>query len=179
MKILAILLTVISLEAHGQSGFYDDTVKMMNGNLLALSCFQGKKVLVASVSLDSLLKDKLLFFDSLQSVRNNVNILIVPAVDFSTADDSMLIRKLRRSGRFGNFITRSLLVRKSDGAQQARIMKWLTNKNFNCHNDDEIASGEQWFFLDESGKLYAVLEGGGSDELINQLLDQPPLDEVN
>lgn len=176
-KIFFTALMLQALTISAQSRFYDDTLNMMNGNLLTLNCLQGKKVLIASVSIDSLVKETLLFLDSLQSERNDLIVIVVPAIDYSTLDDSTLMRKLRRLRRVGNFVTRPMLVRKSDGTQQCRILRWLTDKSYNKHNDDDVVKPDQWYMVDENGHLYAVLEDIPSPDLLNQLLAQAPLAE--
>ena len=66
-------------------------------------------------------------------------------------------------------------VSKTAGTSQASLFQWLTHKEENRHFDQDVAGTGYKFFVDETGRLYAVLGPGIrlSSPVINKILSKP------
>jgi len=147
-------------------------VPNIEGGSQALSSYQGKRILVITLPLvQSSSADSLLYaLDTLASARSNtLKVIAVPAYEdgYTPAQKAGLQQWYRSKLRTNIIITEGLYTRKTSGAQQHALFKWLTKVSENENFDIDVSGPGYKFFTKENGELYSVLQpfsriGGGS-----------------
>jgi hypothetical protein len=176
MKVFYGLLAIltISITAHAQPGdFYSLAIQTLDGKTVSLNSYQGKKILFIVLPLseaDSAKVNQLLTFKS--KYQDKIAIVgILSEEDGYTINKKGLIEGLYYNSRNWNLIiTEGILTRKSSGVRQSPFMQWLTKREYNHHFDADVRGIGQKYFVDETGKLYAVVGPGVS--LLSQVIDR-------
>ncbi len=173
MKYLLILLFFITGRSFSQTSLFDIQLQSLDGNLIQMKDYKGKKIVVSVVSPVILQSYLLAFLDSLQLSNPSVIVIAVPATDFRGIDDSLKIEALKENNTSHIIVAAAGKVKKSNGIKQNRLLQWLTNSSQNNHFDADVTTDAQLYIISESGVLYSVLEKETPVSLINQLLKQP------
>ena len=136
------------------SGFYGIKFYNINGTYLNTNAYKGKKVVVALLSADSSSLGTVRYLDSVQRVKTDLQIFIVPTDEFGvsiTVADLVTLQKTLKLT-----ITQPLKVKKANGAYQHPFFIWLTSDTMNRHfNIDADESGKA-FIISAQGTLYSV-----------------------
>ena len=177
MRFLLLIIVFYSGGLLAQSRIYDISIQTVSGKTLNMSDYKGKKIMVASVSADNLQKGQLRFLDSLQVNNSSITVIVVPATDFKGTNDSVAIDGVKKNSSLHLVVSAAEAVKKSNGAKQNKLLQWLTSASANTHFDIDVTTDSQLYMISESGVLYAVLEKGASNALINQLIKQPDIKE--
>jgi glutathione peroxidase len=172
MRFLFWIALLIPAELMAQSSLYKISLTTINNKNINLSDFRGKKIMVASVSAENLRNGQLAYLDSLQLINPAIIVIAVPAADYKNANDSMTVDQMKNNSSLHIIVTAADVVRKNNGANQNKLLSWLTSASANTHFDLDVTTDDQLYMISESGVLYAVLEKGASAGLINQLLKQ-------
>jgi glutathione peroxidase-family protein len=172
MKNILILLFLFQGEIVAQKDLSDIQIQSLDGTIIAMKNFEGKKILIASASLDNFQNHRLNFLDSLQVANPSVVIIAVPALDFGGVRNESIIESIKNRPPGNIIVATPGEVKKNKGEKQSRLLRWLTNDADNSHFNAEVATDDQLYFISESGILYAVLEKGVPAAVIDQLLKQ-------
>lgn len=170
--ILALLFLSAVYTANCQS-IYDRTFEDINGKNVDLKDFAGKRLLfiILPGSVTDSLTGRLKNF--VTTYGDKVQVIGVPSQEDGYSKNSKAaIQALCQNA--GILVTEALVTRKGNG--QSTLMKWLTNKNENGRFDMDAKGPGQKFFVNEQGKLYAVLAGKLplSSPFINKIVNAPP-----
>jgi glutathione peroxidase len=151
--ILALLCLYTAYTADCQ-GIYDHSFSDINKKSIRLKDFAGKKLLfiILPVSATDSLTAQLKSF--MATYGDKVQVIGVLSQEDGYSKGSKTAIKTMYQNT-GILVTDGMRSRKGNG--QSPLMKWLTNKNENGHFDMDAKGPGQKFFVNEQGKLYAVL----------------------
>lgn len=176
MKLLLILSILYCGEVFSQSAtqstIYDLDIQTPDGNKISMSNYKGRKIMIVSVSSDNLKPEDLNFWDSLQTSNPSLTVLLVPANDLGQAIGDSTILAIDSSLSTNIILSEGVLVKKAEGQNQDPLLQWLTHSNENTHFNMDVTTTEQIYVVSESGILYAVLEKGVSETVIDEVLKQ-------
>jgi glutathione peroxidase len=138
---------------------YDFPLTSIDGKSILLKDYKGTKLLFIITSAaepDSTLNQMAAFQ---KKYAGKVTVIAIPAVEegFKNGDAAQLKRLYRSKGLDYVLLTEGMQVRKAAGANQSALLQWLTKKEGNRHFDQDVRGAGHKFFVDESGKLYAVI----------------------
>ena len=156
---LTFMLALLCLSATSTAncqGIYDHSFKALSNKNIQLKDFAGKKLLfiILPVSAKDSLIDQLKNFAATYS--DKIQVIGVLSQEEGRSKDSKAEIKAAYQNT-GILVTEEMGSRKGDG--QAPLMKWLTNKTENGRFDTDAKGPGQKFFVNEKGRLYAVLGG--------------------
>jgi glutathione peroxidase len=154
MKYILALLCLSAAYTADCQGLYDHSFRDLNSKNVHLKDFAGKKILfiILPVSATDSLADQLKSFVTMYGDKVQV-IGVLSQEDGYSPDRKADVMAIYQNT--GILITDVIRARKGNG--QSPLMKWLTNKNENGHFDMDAKGPGQKFFVNEQGKLYAVL----------------------
>ena len=172
MKYFLFFILLYSGQLFAQSSIYDQTVQSEKGKTISLSDYKGKKLLIAVVSTDNLKKkDAINYWDSLQTSNPGVVVFVIPADDISKDTDTTN-NNTQQTSSDKVTVTSIASAKKDKGSSQHPLMQWLTHVVKNSHFDADVETDIQLYVISESGLLYAVLEKGVRQQLIDDVLKQ-------
>jgi glutathione peroxidase-family protein len=159
-KTTGIILLFSSVLLNGS--IYDYSFAKIEGGTQTMTAFQGKRILFVTLPIQqNTSADSMLYsLDTLAAAHtNNLSVIAVPSYeDGYTASQQTQLKNWYRS-KLGNYITIStgLFTRKTSGAQQHVLFKWLTTDTMNdAFNMDVLGPGQK-FFISSTGALFGVL----------------------
>jgi glutathione peroxidase len=153
-----------------QTSIYDIRIQTLEGKIISMSAFKGKKIMIAALSPDNMQSGSLDFLDSLQKAHPSITIIAVPALDFGGQQNVEILSSLKTITTQNIIITASAQVKKTAGVQQDHLLYWLTHSSENSHFDAEVVTDDQLYIISESGILYSVMEKGTKPDIIDQAL---------
>ncbi|HEY8401161.1 MAG TPA: hypothetical protein VIK89_07865 [Cytophagaceae bacterium] len=157
-SILFLFLSVLfstNLLAQAPS-FYSQPLKDIDGNVIDLNTYTGKKVLVIVVPVNPV--DSILVQLDSFAVKhgNRISIIGVLAEEFGYQIENKTAIKAMYAGK-NLVLTEGMQVRKAAGEDQSALLQWLTDKTKNGHfNMDAWGVGHK-YFIGEEGRLFAVM----------------------
>src|SRR5260221_9253247 len=160
-KILFAFFLVVMVNSPATS-VYDIAIQPLNGTMLSLSTFKGKKIVVIEFDANNYDKAQLLMLDSFQRSNAQIRVIAVPAKDFSPSTNSQRIVNLSRSLNLSFIMTQPALIKKASGSNQEALFRWLTHSSNNNHFDGDVDQPGQIYLINEKGILYGVLYYGTS-----------------
>lgn len=159
--ILIVICFFVSVTSWAQN-IYTYSVTSIEGVNKPLNQYQGKKLLIVTLPVQqSSSNDSLLH--SLDSIRvaynGSLQIIAVPAYEdgYTSALKDSLKQWYRSILSMDIIVTEGLYTRKTSGAQQHPLLKWLTDKNRNNHFDIDVPGAGQKFIVWTNGELIGVL----------------------
>jgi glutathione peroxidase len=154
LKYILVLLLLFTAYIADCQGIYDQSFKDTDSKNISLKDFAGKKLLFIILPLKAA--------DSFVAQLKTFKATYVDKVQvigvLSQEDGHSQVSKAEIKAVYHNtgiLITDVVGFRKGTG--QSPLMKWLTNKAENGHFDMDVKGPGQKFFVNEQGKLYAVL----------------------
>lgn len=163
MRSIHVYLTLLLLPfLPVTTGIYNFSVTRIEGGTYSISACLGKKILITTLPLQqSSGSDSVLYSLDTLGAANAANLVIigVPAFEdgYSAAQQEQLKQWYR--SKLGNHIivTEGLYCRRTSGAQQHSLFKWLTSVTENETFDIDVTGEGYKFFISSEGNLYAVL----------------------
>lgn len=141
---------------------YDYSFTKIEGGTQNMTTFQGKRILIVTLPIQqNASADSMLYaLDTLAAAHtSNLSVIGVPAYEdgYTTAQQSQLQQWYR--SKLGTYITIStgLYTRKTSGAQQHGLFKWLTTDTLNNAFNMDVTGPGQKFFVNSTGGLFGVL----------------------
>lgn len=158
-KIMATcLLSCMLLSSLAQGDVYSISFKSVDGNKINLHQYKGRKILFVTLPLvqqDSGAIEQLMSFQKVNA--GNLAVIGILANDLGLSEEKQNdIKKMyKKGGDTGIIITEGMNTKK-DSAQSA-LLQWLTSKEKNRRFNTEVRGVGFKFFVNEEGKLYAVI----------------------
>ena len=149
--------------------FSQMSFKTVTGDSVLLSSFAGRKTLFFIVPLNQ--SDPI--YSQLQAFKNRYldTVRIVGVLSIEDGYQSASATAVQNLySNMGIILTEGMYTKKSAGANQATLMKWLTHKNGNLHFDMDAGGTGQKFFVNETGRLYAVMPP--QTQLLSPVIDR-------
>jgi len=172
MKYFLFFLLLLSGHVFAQTSLYSLQIQTIDGKTISLANFKGKKIIFSVTSPEKLHSKKLNFLDSVQVANPHVEVIVIPAEDFSGSSNAGLLATIKNSAPSRLVVMGSAKVKKDKKAEQHELMKWLTDTTYNNHFNAEVKTDDQLYIVSESGILYSVLEKGVSLNTLNGILKQ-------
>jgi hypothetical protein len=147
-----LVLLLFCLGAFTQ-GFYSYRIPMLNGDTLECSALRGQKTMLVS----GIPQKPDSAFNAILSFANaNPGLIVIGLLSGEGSSMTGAGDMLRLYGGTPIKLASPGYLGKTAGAQQFGIAQWLTRKELNLHFDREAEPGTR-FFVDETGRLYAVI----------------------
>ena len=165
MTINMILLILVSVT----NGFHDLSVTLIDGKLIPLTSLKGNTTVVGIVDQKSPNNSIVKFLDSLQTSRQNINVILVPATDFpNNKNDEVFVNLIKQTK------SRMLVLQPSQimatAKQRSELVSWLTDVGKNKHFQiDELTEGFV-FVVNGSGEMLSALANGFPMSTLNDAL---------
>jgi len=162
MKKYFIILVAFFMSATVNSqSYFQLSFKKLNGDTESVNNYEGKKTMYIILPLNQTSP----VFSQLQEFKNryqdSVRVIGILSIEDGFEASSTASIQLMYSS-LGIIVSEGMHTKKTSGASQAAIMKWLTNRTQNLHFDMDAAGIGHKFFVNESGRLFAVLPAQAS-----------------
>lgn len=160
LSALLLLLTIATVNAQNATSFYDYKLTDIEGNLVDMSEFKGKKVLLVNTATKCGLTTQFNDMEKLYEEYKNKDfvVLAIPSNDFGSMEPGT------------NEEIKSIVDEKYDvsfpvmaktsvtGENENPLYNWLTKKELNGVMDTKVAWNFQKYMIDENGKLVGIVE---------------------
>lgn len=172
MKYFFSLLTFLAILSFRPPGdIYSISLQTIDGDKIDLSQYKGKKMLF--IVLPTSAQDSAVAINhiiQLQAKYQSTLVIIgIPAEEEGyTSAEAGTFKNLYRDASANFIIAEGMNVKKGSG--QSSLFRWLTSKDMNRHFDQDVKGVGSKFFVDETGKLYAVT--GPQFKLTDPLMDR-------
>ena len=169
MKILFLILYILTFQL-ANNDIYSIGCKDINGRTINLNEFKDRKIIIALIEGSNPKTEFLVFLDSIQKVKSDYKIIIIPSEEFGGPSDIPSLLKIKE--KFGESLTMTspMNVTKSSGNLQHPLLKWLTDVNLNQHYNKDAEGSTQLFFIAPGAIIYSVISPQAPIEVINRLL---------
>lgn len=166
---VSIFCILISIQVEAQDDFYDISLTTTSGKLINLSSYKGKKLLIVVVNQQVLqAKTSAGYLGDIQAAYPEVSVLILPT---SNQKDSLSSADIRALPELDKTQYGSAVATGDDSAfVQHPLLRWLSKPVANKHFDKPITGDDQYYVINESGVLYAVLDKNVSDVFLKEVL---------
>jgi glutathione peroxidase-family protein len=156
---LGCFLFLFPLAGISQQGLYTIQFQNINNQPVSLSQFTGKKIVVSVINAAAPDELHLKQLDTLQKNNmTNVKIIAVPITNFGTPVSNDSLRAIRNRLNLSYILSKPGKGKKSDLAQQHRLLQWLTHLSANARFDKDVDEAGQMFVVSEGGVLFAVMK---------------------
>ncbi len=171
MKNMSCILVIIFLYATSSS-IYDIQLEKINGTDIQMSEYANRKIIVIPFNAASPDTARLHYLDSLQIADTSLQVIAVPATDFSGESSNAALNSLSSLFSPKLVITKQAAVKKEATVYQQILFKWLTHVNENGHFDLDVTGVDQLFIVSKTGVLYSVLDNDVPNDILSQVLNQ-------
>jgi glutathione peroxidase-family protein len=173
MKNTTYVLSFLLLAFFMQSSIYTIEFRKLNGGTLNMSEFANKKIIVIAFNAVDPDVQRLKLLDSLQNADNTIQVIGVPATDFSGEGNNGALNNLSNtlSARF--VMSKQSQIKKETTINQHPLIKWLTHVNENSHFDVDADGADMIFLVSNTGVLYSVLPKQAPTAVLLQAINQP------
>ena len=171
---LLLLFTIATVNAQTATSFYDYKLTDIEGNLVDMSEFKGKKVLLVNTATKCGLTTQFNDMEKLYEEYKDKDfvVLAIPSNDFGSMEPGT------------NEEIKSIVDEKYDvsfpvmaktsvtGENENPLYNWLTKKELNGVMDTKVAWNFQKYMIDENGKLVGIVEpreSPASDKVVEWL----------
>jgi glutathione peroxidase-family protein len=136
--------------------FNELSFKKIDGTVVTTAQFTGKKIMFIVIPInqqDSVFQQLNVFKGR---YKDSVRIIGIPSFeDGFTVSMTASISAMYSA--MGITLAEGMYTRKSSAGQQSPLMQWFTNKDKNQRFNDDVTGVGHKFFVNESGRLYAVI----------------------
>ncbi|MCP9750043.1 hypothetical protein [Ferruginibacter sp. HRS2-29] len=158
---------------------YDYTIPTIEGNTVALSSMQGKKMLFVTLPIteDDASDSMLSSLDSIATLHSDsLAVIASPSYEdgYTTAQKDSLRNRLRIKLSNAVIITDGIYTRKTSGTAQQDFYQWLTQVSKNTVLDIDVDGPGYKYFVNKDGELYGVLRSQTriTSSLVDKLIRQ-------
>lgn len=159
MKYVLSLIALFLLVSFRQAdGIYNIAIRNIDGNIIELSQYKGKKLLFIVLPLSA--QDTTVSINDIAQLQtkyqSSLIVIGIPSVEAGyKTQDAHKFKKLYNDASANFIIAEGMKVKK--GTEQSSLFQWLTTKDMNQHFDQNVQGVGTKFFVNEAGRLYAVL----------------------
>lgn len=180
LKTILITAFFFLAAAMPPESIYTYSVTSIEGTNKPLTAYQGKKLLIITLPIEqNAFNNQLLH--SLDSIRalysSSLRIIAAPSYEdgYTPALKTSLAQWYRSILGADIIVTEGLYTRKTSGAQQHPLFKWLCDKDRNGHFNNDVDGPGCKFFVWTDGALTGVLGAFTkmSSSVVNELLQEP------
>ena len=159
-KILLTFITFFIYAITLSQSFYDIEIRSINGDVLSMSEFKGKYVLVVNVASKCGYTKQYADLEKLYQSYDNLIVLGVPCNQFANQEpkDEKQIMEFCSSTYNVTFPMTSKI--KIKGKDKHSLYQWLTEKTYNKKGDYNINWNFNKFMVDPNGKLVEHFKSG-------------------
>lgn len=141
---------------------YNFDVPRPDGGSQSLNAYGGKKIMIVTLPVQqSAAADSFMYaLDTLGAAHTaSLKIVAVPSIEdgYQAAQQAQLLQWYRSKLGSHILLTGGIYTKKSSGAQQHPLFKWLSDDTQNGMFDIDAAGPGYKYFTDEEGALYGVL----------------------
>lgn len=172
MKINSYLIAFALLSFTTQSSIYNIQFKKLNGGNVSMAEFTNKKIIVIPFNATNPDALKLHYLDSLQTADTLLQIIGVPATDFSGEGNNGSLNNLYNSLSAKFIMTKQSQVKKETTIYQHVLFKWLTHVSENSHFNEDVDASDKLFIISKAGTLYGILPKETPNSILIQVLNQ-------
>lgn len=162
------LLTILYVFLFPPMGFYDIEFQSLDDRQISMTDYKGKKILIATIDVGKPSARQFAFLDSLQEVSKDLQIMIIPSSDQSSANEDQ-VKEFSRATKSTLLVGKSAKLEKRAGESQHKLYQWLTNVENNLHFNNDGEAG-RYFLVSAKGTLYATMEPGVPENVILNIL---------
>lgn len=171
MKII-LLLSFFAVASFAGLDIYSIRFPDYNGTQINMSSYRSKKIIITAFNGKSPDISFLRYLNQLQSKYPSVQIIAIPATDFSGLDNLQQLSKLKDTEKLRFIIGKPSLVQQKNTKQQHPLFQWLTQKEQNTHFNIDVESTELLYLVSTKGTLYAVLDKMTTSDVLEKTLNQ-------
>jgi glutathione peroxidase-family protein len=150
--------------------FYDISIELLDGAEMKMSAYRGRKVVIAVVSGNDAGLNMVHYLDSVQQANKGLQVIIIPTGDFGGRINMRDLESLKKNKTI--VLTKPFKVKKANGAQQHKLLSWLTKSSENKHFNIDVEGEGQVFIVSGKGTLYAVMPKGTPVKYISKAVNQ-------
>ena len=175
LSISLLLLSFVCSSLTLFDDLYSLSINDINGTKIELSQFRGKKIMFVILPLfeqDSVIIEGLVNFQ-----KESKNLIVIGILSnelgFKPGAEVQIKSMYSVQRNSSIILTEAMNIRK--GSEQSPLLQWLTNKDKNKIFDNEVRGINYRFFVDESGKLFAIIEpeANWKNPVFNKILSRP------
>ena len=115
------------------NSIYDIQVRSIDGTIISMSSFKGKKIVIGTFHADKPKKSELLFLDSLQQANTDLVVIAMPSIDSGHVSTVQKLQSIKDSIAIHITMINPGLVAKSSDASQSALFQWRTNVSQSSH----------------------------------------------
>lgn len=171
-KIFGFALIII-LCSFDPKSFFDISIRTINGNIISMSDYKDKKIMIVILSTDETDSLYLQSLDSLsRTYSDSITMIGVPSYENAPADSLTSLQNYYQTYLGSQFIVAEMMYTTRASGQQSELFEWLTNKDENMHFDMDATGPGTKYFINGSGELYGLFDPdiSISDKLINRMI---------
>jgi glutathione peroxidase len=154
--VLLLIKVLILIQFTNAQNYQQLSFTTIDGENFSLSFYSGKKVLFVIAPLSQTDSGFVQLQSFVSRYHDTVKVIAIPSFEEGyQASNATTLKALYNNT--GIVLSEGMYTKKSSGANQSPLMKWLTDKNRNYHYDMDAQGIGQKFFVSEKGSLFAVL----------------------
>jgi glutathione peroxidase-family protein len=155
---------------------YSIHFKSLDNAEISLSAYQGKQILVAEFDASRPDRQFLLSLDSLyQGHGGQLVVIVIPVQDFGTALSAGDLSALMKNIGVHYLVSESSYAQKAKGNMQHPLLRWVTDKNFNTHFDNDITQEGEIFLFNKKGRVYARFNKSIPGPVVQRIINREPV----
>lgn len=171
MKKTILIALIIILSGFDPVSFYDFSVRTINGNIISMSDYKNKKIMIVILSTG---KTDSLYLQSLDSISkvyaDSITMIGVPSYEDGQTGSITGLQNYYHTYLGSRFIITEMMHTTKTSGKQSELFKWLTNKSGNLHFDMDASGAGTKYFINKNGELYGVF--GPQIRLGNKLINR-------
>jgi glutathione peroxidase len=152
--------------------------KTIEGRIIHLDNFKGKKILFVLIPVFEKDVEKIRELETFQNkYKDQVVIIGIPAVEegLEKRNEKLLWKMYKEDRKTDIIICEPVHSKKAAGPLQSDVLRWLTDKEKNRRFNEDVRGVGHKFFVDEVGRLYAVMgpEISFTNPIIEKIMNKP------
>ncbi len=173
MRYLIVLLLFFAGQATAQNKLYEIEIASVSKEKILLKQYEGKKILIATANAEQLAKSRIQFLDSIQKANPQLQVIIAPAEEADSSRRKTMLETINSDLASSTVrVLEPSFTSKKDGERQNSLMRFLTTPEENQHFQIDAQGNFQMFIINESGFLFAVIEGPISNKHLEKILKE-------
>ena len=169
---LVLLFLFFASQVNGQSRFYNLECITVEGSVISLKQYEGRRVLILTTDALRPDRDLISLIDTLIQQKRNLSVLVATVSDLGGKNTVRDAENLKLDLKGDLKVLAPLNVSKQSGSKQSPLFQWLTKESENGHFGYDVWKPGQLFLISESGELLAVLSEGAPFSVISEVVSK-------